>query len=332
MKTIVEIKFGSHLYGTSTPASDSDFKTVFIPPTREILLQKVIPVITTNRPKVEFEKNKSEDVDNEAFAFHRYLELLSQGQTVALDMLFAPEWAMLSDPSPIWTQLIENRRKLISKKSASFVGYCKTQANKYGIRGSRVHDIRLILEWFDEVIKKYGKTIKINDIENVEQFLTRFIIANKMEHTKLVNIPHHSQPNGVIHLECCNRKTPFFNNLKDSRDIYQRIMDNYGNRSLLAEKNEGVDWKALSHAIRVGQEAIELFETGWITFPLPNAKHILDIKMGNIPYNEVASEIEKLLDQVEHAALKSTLQDEPDLDYLNQLVYNVYLDQVLKEH
>lgn len=332
MKEIVRIKFGSHLYGTSTPASDTDYKSVFIPPTREILLQKVTPVITTNRPKVEFEKNKSEDVDNEMFAFHRYLELLSQGQTVALDMLFAPVSSMESKPSKTWVDIQMNRDKLISKKSASFVGYCRTQANKYGIRGSRVHDVRLILEWFDSVIAFYGKTAKINDVENVEYILTEFIKLNDMEHTKIVNIPHHSQPNGVLHLECCNRKTPFFNNLKDSQAIYQRIFDNYGNRSLLAEKNEGIDWKALSHAVRVGQEAIELFKTGWITFPLVNADYILDIKLGNIPYNEVATVIENLLDEVEEVALTSTLREEPNLTYINEVVYNTYLEQVLKDN
>jgi predicted nucleotidyltransferase len=31
MKTVVRMRFGSHLYGTSTPESDLDFKSVFLP-------------------------------------------------------------------------------------------------------------------------------------------------------------------------------------------------------------------------------------------------------------------------------------------------------------
>jgi hypothetical protein len=183
------------------------------------------------------------------------------------------------------------------------------------------------------VIAKHGDHAKINDVfaeeGGVPLSLQNFIGINKMDHTQIVNIPHQSQPNGVLHLECCNRKTPFFNNLKDSRAIYQRIFDNYGNRSLLAEKNEGIDWKALSHAVRVGQEAIELFTTGNITFPLVNAQHILDIKLGKIDYNVVASEIEGLLDEVEAVSLTSTLRDEPDVDFIQETVYTLYLEQVL---
>ncbi|EOU4524862.1 hypothetical protein ACOIZZ_001972 [Escherichia coli] len=33
--------FGSHLYGTSTPESDVDFKEIFVPPARDILIGNV---------------------------------------------------------------------------------------------------------------------------------------------------------------------------------------------------------------------------------------------------------------------------------------------------
>ena len=40
-KIIVRIEFGSHLYGTSTSASDHDYKSVYIPSASDILLQRV---------------------------------------------------------------------------------------------------------------------------------------------------------------------------------------------------------------------------------------------------------------------------------------------------
>jgi len=51
MKTIVQIKFGSHLYGTETPASDLNIKGVCIPTAHDILLQNVQPVILFQKPK-----------------------------------------------------------------------------------------------------------------------------------------------------------------------------------------------------------------------------------------------------------------------------------------
>jgi predicted nucleotidyltransferase len=41
VRTIVRIKFGSHLYGTATLASDIDYKSVFVPSATDILLQRV---------------------------------------------------------------------------------------------------------------------------------------------------------------------------------------------------------------------------------------------------------------------------------------------------
>jgi len=51
MKTIVEIKFGSHLYGTATAESDLDIKRIYIPSAKDILLQRIKPVIVEKRTK-----------------------------------------------------------------------------------------------------------------------------------------------------------------------------------------------------------------------------------------------------------------------------------------
>ena len=41
MNQIVRIEFGSHLYGTATESSDHDYKSVYIPSAKDILLQRV---------------------------------------------------------------------------------------------------------------------------------------------------------------------------------------------------------------------------------------------------------------------------------------------------
>lgn len=42
MDLIVKMKFGSHLYGTNTEDSDVDYKGVFLPSKKEILLDGTI--------------------------------------------------------------------------------------------------------------------------------------------------------------------------------------------------------------------------------------------------------------------------------------------------
>jgi len=102
----------------------------------------------------------------------------------------------------------------------------------------------------------------------------------------------------------------------------------YGQRAIQAERHEGVDWKALSHAVRVGREAVELFCTGRIVFPLPYADHLLGIKRGALPYTVVADEIEHLLDEVAAAAAGSSLPAVPDEDAMDALVLRAYRAQV----
>ncbi len=37
MRTIVQMKFGSHIYGTQLPSSDLDIKGIYLPEPKEIL-------------------------------------------------------------------------------------------------------------------------------------------------------------------------------------------------------------------------------------------------------------------------------------------------------
>jgi hypothetical protein len=75
---------------------------------------------------------------------------------------------------------------------------------------------------------------------------------------------------------------------------------------------------------------VELLETGRITFPLSSAAEVLAIKRGERPYAAVAEEIEWLLEAVEVAATRSTLREEPDQKFIDDLVARTYRASVLE--
>jgi predicted nucleotidyltransferase len=321
-KTIMRIKFGSHLYGTSTPASDTDYKSIFIPDARSILLQRAPEGHSTQRPKMTGEKNVAGDIDEEAFSLQKFLKLASEGQTVAMDVLFAPEWAHIDPPREEWREIERNRHRLLTKKSASFIGYARAQSNKYGIRGSRVAASRAALGLLKAAMEVSSAAAKLEAFwQEVEA-----LVASTEHMSILVDTTPHGQE--VRLWEVCNRKMPFTASIKSAHDIMQRLVDEYGKRALMAETNQGVDWKALSHAVRVGEQAIELLTTGHITFPLTNAKHILEIKTGQRPYQSVAEEIEDLLVRVESAAAKSSLPDHPDYRWIDDFVVSVHAKEI----
>jgi RNA repair pathway DNA polymerase beta family len=322
MDIVVRIKFGSHLYGTDTPTSDLDYKSVYIPEAKEILLQRVPGTIgISGRRKVEGEKNLPGDVDNEAYSLQRYLSLLAEGQTVAIDMLFAPEPEIRS---ALWRRIQANKERLLTKRSAAFVGYCRTQANKYGIKGSRVAAAKSAMNLFELAISVNGATAKVGNIIYGEPRIID-------EHTSIV-VKETTGGNFETYYVCCDRMVGFKNTVKEAASIYRRIHEAYGARARQAESNEGIDWKALSHAVRVGNEALELLLKHEITFPLPNAKHILDIKQGKIPYKDVAEEIEGLLEAVENCAKVSSLRDEADQQFIDELVLEEYARVVYERY
>jgi hypothetical protein len=323
MDLLVEMQFGSHLYGTATPQSDLDFKAVYLPDARDILLQRVQNTMTHAPDKPHGEKNAPGDVDREIHSLQRYLELLAEGQTMALDMLFAPESAMTRPPSALWLEIQANAPRLVTRRASAFLRYCRQQANIYGIKGSRVSAARQALAVLVDAEAKYGTAAKLAVAETELE-----AAIGISEHVTLIHLPTPADTL-VRHFEVCGKKMPFTSSIKSAREIAQRLVNEYGQRALQAERNEGIDWKALSHAVRVGREALELLQTGKITFPLPYATEILSIKRGERTYEAVAETIDRHLVDVEEAAVLSSLREEPDFAFMDELVERAYRGKVL---
>lgn len=321
-KRVVTVKFGSHLYGTDTPASDLDIKSVYIPDARAILLGRVKGSITNKRPKAMGEKNLAGELDEESYSLQRFLGLAAEGQTVALDVLFAPPSAMIGELTWVWRTIQDNRHRLVTRRSAAFVGYCRQQANKYGIKGSRVSASRRALEMLTAWMDVYPSDTRLAAV-----WSSIVGVARATDHMDIVEIEQASGMK-IEHWDVCGRKMAQTSSIKFARDCMAHMVDQYGSRALQAETQQGVDWKALSHAVRVGRQAVELFTTGRVTFPLPYAPHILAIKLGELSYQEVAGEIEQLLEQVEVAAINSALPEKPDLEWIDEFVTRVYADVV----
>lgn len=146
-KTIVRMVFGSHLYGCEDETSDKDFKGIFMPTKEQIFLGKIPKVLPTDEPKrkkAEGEKNTADDVDTEIYSLHYFIKLACEGQTVALDMLHAPD-AMILGSSDIWTEIVANKEKFYTKNLKAFVGYARRQASRYGIRSGRLGNLRKVI-------------------------------------------------------------------------------------------------------------------------------------------------------------------------------------------
>lgn len=323
MREIFNMEFGSHVYGTNLPSSDRDYKGIFIPAPRDIVLNKGSQTIVKTTKPVGYLKNSAEDTDTEMFSLKQYMKLLLEGQSVALTMLFCPvEHCLLS--TPLSRDIVKYRDRFLHKGVSAFAGYCRQQANKYGIKGSRVAAARLAVDYFGQYLSVAPRD-KLSDY-----WLEIQQVFGGQEHCEFINDCMRGNPEFKVRmLSICNRKVQEHITIKEAHRIYKHVFDEYGQRALLAEKQEGVDWKALMHAVRVAGEAKELLLTHYITYPRPDAELLVKIRKGELEYKYVAELIEVGLEDLYIAQKQSNLPEHPDYRFAEDFVFNTYLDTII---
>lgn len=320
---LVRVKHGSNLYGTSTTTSDLDFKGVHLPSGEAIVLQRAENVINSGiTSKAEGTlKNDADAIDSDSYSVQKFYEMLMKGDTVATEILFAPRFAIV-EQHPLWGLVQATGKALLNRQCKGFVGYCVRQAAKYGIKGSRMNAVRGVLDFIATHKLGLTSTAKMSSIEaKLHEW------SEGREHVMWENIPN---PNGSDnwHLNVCDRKISMNVHISEAERIWGAVWDNYGERARQAMANEGIDWKAVSHAVRVAQQAIELLQTGHITFPRPSAANLLAIKQGQIPYAEVSERLELLVEMVNRESIASHLPEKSDHKLADRSVRDLYLRQV----
>jgi len=302
MDFIVKMKFGSHLYGTDTENSDIDYKGVFLPSREEILLGDIPKCKSFTTGNYE-DKNSPSDLDEEIYSLHYFIKLACGGQTVAMDMLHAPE-EFLIETSKIWQAIVRHKNKFYTKNLNSFVSYARRQASKYGIKGSRLNAVSRVLS-----------LLKLNDpklkLRNIWDQLPR------IEHCYETGV----DPNGLRQFQICGKILQESSSIGYVIPILEKFYDDYGHRAKLAAENKNIDWKAISHALRAALQTKEIMTQGTISFPLKDAPFLMKVKAGKLDYTtEVAPVLESLMDEVEKLVSHSDLPEKVDIDYWDRFI------------
>ncbi|XAO15009.1 thioredoxin [Escherichia phage FL18] len=321
MKTIVKSYFGSHLYGTSTPESDVDFKEIYVPHARDILTGNVKEHMSKNTNNTS-SKNTKDDVDHELYSLKYFFKLAADGETVALDMLHTPPSLVVkSDLPDVWKYIQDNRSRFYTTNMKSYLGYVRKQASKYGVKGSRLAVLRQALKRSNEWGQYFdnGAVIRLSHMKNVLP-VGEFASWVETENEKTGKQTFYN---------LLDRKFQDTLTNKEFNAILVKLEENYGERARKAEANEGIDWKALSHACRGGLQLLEIYKTGDLVYPLQDAPFILDVKLGKHTFKTVQEFLEDIVDQVEHAseqAAKNGMQQKVDMSFWDDFLEQVYLE------
>ena len=308
---LVKAVAGSHLFGLNTPKSDKDFKGVYIPTLEELLLGTVKDSINHSTNTSNNTKNDSSDVDTEFYSLAKFFRMLEEGQTVAFELLFTPVDKQLY-ANLIWTSIQKQAHKLVHKKVTAFLGYARQQADKYGLRGSRMGTLETVIKTVEDTGKLF--TGRLEDIKETLDKLT------ELQHVSFID----KYLDGRQYFTVCSKKFDMRSKLLDFHLSLTKYYNDYGARSRQAKENDGIDWKALSHAVRVMYQGQELLDTGKMTLPL-NPKHrevLMKIKSGQLDYlSEVQPLIESEMLKLSVAEMTSKL---PESINTTQMLLDIY--------
>lgn len=323
---IVRMEFGSTLYGTRVPESDTDYKGVIMPHPRQILLQQAKSGINESTG-TDGVKNSKDDVDDEMYWLHNYTKLLSEGQTGALDMLFTPQKHIIQQ-NHLWSYIQAHREHFISKQMKSFIGYCVGQSSKYSLKGDHMAAYKAAYEFFES----FPSTYRITNITPVEWAdLFKHDIYRDQTKAKLMHIIQLPDANMTMldYIQIGPKtKVPFTATTKMAATIYKEQYEKYGARAKAAMNNQGLDLKALLHAVRVIAEGIELCKTGHITFPRPEAALLLQIRKNELPFQQISEMIDAGVVEVKDAMEKSSLPEKPNLKFIDDFVAGTYANHI----
>jgi len=317
-KVVYITKYGSKLYGTDNPNSDTDYKGIFIPNREDVLLKRDLEHFNFNS-NTNNTKNSKDDIDLQLFSIYKFFNLLKKGETGAIDILFS----MFRDDTQVYndeafTNIIKkNYTKFYNRNLHSFIGYCVGQSKVYNVRGERFNELHLFVEKFNALVKEQGAEKLESMFPLIEEMFTEhpykyinFVIADTSRGS--------GAPKQGKYVEVLGKRFLGTVTVQYFAEKITEMEQQFGNRARASAK--GVDFKALSHAVRVINEIEELIDDDFITFPLKNRVYITEVKEGKKSLEEVMDYLDTQLTIVQEKLENSDLPERSDEAFIDKLI------------
>lgn len=306
MKPLVKLIAGSRLYGTNVPDSDTDFRGVYLPPMRDCLLNRVKNTVTD-----------ATEEDTQSFSLQYFLSLASQGQSIAIEMLSAPDKVVVVS-SEAWKKLRHERRRFYTRNMHSFLGYAKSMSGKYSSRIDRLKETEAIVDvlWAGGDGFLHGR--------GNERLLTIWdMLPESLNAVKTINDRNANADKRAYVV--CGRELQATVTIGHALQVVRTISDSYGERVRKA-KDGALDWKALGHAFRVAYQALEIVETGDLVYPLKQADYLRDMRLGRFDFIKegLDQRLDDLIQEVQTKMDASSLPDKVDQAWCDQFVLDTY--------
>jgi len=221
--------------------------------------------------------------DKTVFSLRKFLHSISRNNTQCLEVLYAPE-ANIREKTE-WGQLvIDHRHDFLSKSMYKrFAGYAYSEFRK--VRGKAIVPV------------KQTRTEKdvINDIRNL-------FSPDKESMDKILDLLY-----------------------KDREKVEVDIFRQLGEKRKASIRKYGYSVKNAAHCIRLLVEGVQLLEEETLTYPFDRETLdlLVNIRAGNVKYEEIEVLFNEWSERLKCAADKSTLPKKPNVKEINQLYLHI---------
>ncbi len=320
---ILEIRVGSHLFGTNTPDSDLDLYGIFMP-FDEIVFgsYRCEDVKFDKIDKDKTGRNTKDAVDRTLSEYRKFIKLALQNNPNILHVLFANQENVVFQ-NEFGKNLLGMAKRFPHKGAHHrFVKYAESQLHKMRIKPMNYNMLKnglAVIENHDDhdvmmqvVDSEHNYVMQMGEM--IDCAKQPFSMLGKGKHVKCGDL---SFEKGIF--------------VKKARRMIQDRLDNFTNRAEMYSKF-GMDVKYASNLIQLLKEGIELMETGEIVFPLAYRQDIIDIKNGKYSADEIVSWSEDLIEDARVAYEKSGLPKNPRTKEIEEFAMQQVKEWVLNSN
>lgn len=212
----------------------------------------------------------------------------------------------------------EMLQKFLTKNVKKMVGYAVAQSRLYGLKTQRYTSVKDFIKTVeDHFVPELGERqahelMRTQKLKDSPMLLQKVLMLEHVQETTIMNARGGTEEAPA--LDVCGKKFPMTNTWATVVSSMKTTLSEYGNR-VKEFDGEGVDWKALSHAIRITEQVLELSQTGKLTFPRPNAAFLKAVKDGQCPLDVATEYLEAAFSKVDDVVQNSVLQEKtPELE------------------
>ncbi len=312
---IMESICGSHLYGTNTAESDTDYVGIVLPKDSEVFGFKVMEELDVSlKSKLDSGKNSKEAVDRKFYEFRNFVKLAAANNPNIIELLFVNPGSLLIG-SQIHTAMVDNAYAFVdhNKIHTKFLAYAGSQKHKMILKPDNYTALQVSLDF----LYGYIGTDSLADLSDSNHIRkSKQLLVELGDVVMELKLPIEFKDSFVKVGDLNFNKSI---TVKSAISKIEERIKKAGSRTDLFLKH-GFDTKFGSHCVRLLLEALSLLKESSITFPLKEAPFIKDIKCGKYTREQTLVIIEGLEKQVDDAYKGLSCKKMCDLPVIEQFV------------